>query len=200
MKLLLATTSQHKLEEIRALLADVPLELLTLRDFPDLEMPEETGDTMAANARLKAEAGARATGLLCLADDSGLEVDALNGAPGVHSARWVEGSDEDRMHALLDRMQDVPDERRNARYRCASCLASPEAVQTQVEATCSGRIARAPQGSNGFGYDPIFQLTPISGVPPEYIGQTMAQAPPKLKAAISHRARAVLLLKPELRA
>lgn len=200
MKLLLATTSQHKLAEIKALLANVPLELLTLRDFPDIEMPEETGDTMAANARLKAEAGARATGLLCLADDSGLEVEALDGAPGVHSARWVEGSDEGRTRALLEKMQDVPDEARNARYRCALCLASPDGVQTQVEATCSGRIARAAQGSNGFGYDPIFQLTLISGAPIQYIGQTMAQAPPELKAAISHRARAVLLLRPELRA
>lgn len=198
MKLLVATSSPHKLQEIAALLAEVPqLELVSLQDFA-VEMPPETGATMAENARLKAQAGARQTGLLCLADDSGLEVDALTGEPGVHSARWIEGSDDERTQALLARMQHVPDEQRDARYRCALCLAAPKAVKAEVEATCSGRIAHEARGANGFGYDPIFELTPVSNVPLEWLGHTMAQAPPELKARISHRARAISLLKTAL--
>src|SRR5436853_2569909 len=125
MELLLATANAHKIHELAALLAEAPLEIVSLRDFPGVKLPAETGATMSENARLKAEFCARATGLPALSDDSGIEVDFLDGAPGVYSARWVEGSDAERTQALLDRLQNVPNEARTARYRCAICVASP---------------------------------------------------------------------------
>jgi len=204
MKLLLATANPHKLHEIAALLQDVPgLELVSLQDFPAVVMPDETGLTMRDNARLKAEHCTRMTGLPSLADDSGIEVDALNGAPGVYSARWVEGSDADRTQALLDRLRGVPAEGRTARYRCAVCAAkiaadAAEPSFTEVEAICEGRITDAPRGQNGFGYDPIFEITAATVAPPEWLGRTMAEAPPALKAEVSHRARAVAAIKPHL--
>ena len=191
MKLLLATANSHKIQEITALLAETPIEIVSLRDFPGVQLPEETGATMAENARLKAEFCARATGLAALSDDSGIEVDFLDGAPGVYSARWVEGSDADRTAALLDRLQNVPNAERGARYRCAICIASPTGTVLETEATCDGEINLAPRGANGFGYDPIFEITPATGAPNEWLGQTMAEAPPEVKALVSHRARAV---------
>lgn len=191
--LLLATANVHKLEEIRHLLADVQgLQIISLQDFPYLVMPDETGSTMAENAAIKASYCARQARLPALADDSGIEVDALGGEPGVHSARWTGGSDHTRMLALLDRLKGVSPEHRTARYRCAICLCRPSGKMTTVEATCEGRIATAPSGSNGFGYDPIFELTAESGTRTEWIGRTMAEAPPELKARISHRARAMV--------
>lgn len=204
MRLLLATENPHKLREMTALLAEVPqLEVVSLRNFPHLKLPPETGTTMRENARIKAEYCTGATGLTSLADDSGIEVDALGGEPGVYSARWFPGTDEQRTQALLDRLRDVPDEQRTARYRCAVCVgwiapASPEVRINEVEATCEGRITHAFRGSNGFGYDPIFELTSASGAPSEWIGCTMAEAPPELKAQISHRARAVRLAVPHV--
>lgn len=191
MKLLLATANPHKIREIEELLADSEIELVSLREFPDLEMPEETGTTIAANAQLKAVYCARETGLPSLADDSGIEVDFLEGGPGVYSARWVEGSDEDRTLALLSRLAGVPDELRGARYRCVICVASPNGTLLESEAVCEGRIAHIPQGQNGFGYDPVFDITSATGTAPEWIGKTMAQAPPEVKAQVSHRARAL---------
>ncbi|HEY0075246.1 MAG TPA: RdgB/HAM1 family non-canonical purine NTP pyrophosphatase [Abditibacteriaceae bacterium] len=191
MKLLLATANPHKIREIEELLADSPVELISLREFPNLQMPEETGTTMAANAQLKAVHCARETGLPALADDSGIEVDFLNGEPGVYSARWVEGADEDRTLALLSRLAGVPDELRGARYRCVICVASPGGTILESEAVCEGRIAHIPQGQNGFGYDPIFEITSATGTAPEEIGKTMAQVPPEVKAQVSHRARAL---------
>ena len=146
---------------------------------------------MAANARLKAVHCARETSLPSLADDSGIEVDFLDGRPGVHSARWVEGTDEDRMLALLSSLAGVPDEVRGARYRCVICVASPGGTVLESEAVCEGRIAHIPQGQNGFGYDPVFEMTHATGTTPEWIGKTMAQAPPEVKAGVSHRARAL---------
>lgn len=201
MRLLLATSSPHKLREIRELLRDVPgIETVSLRDFPNIQMPDETGATMADNARLKAEHCARVTGLPSLADDSGIEVDALDGAPGVRSARWVEGSDADRTRALLERLRDVPGEGRTARYRCAICVALPDGNIIESEATCEGRITRAVRGANGFGYDPVFEITDQTGAPREWTGQTLAEAPPTIKARVSHRARALRALEPRLRA
>ena len=191
MKILLATANPHKIHEIEEMLADSEIELVSLREFTDLVMPEETGTTMAANARLKALYCAEKTGLPSLADDSGIEVDFLNGAPGVYSARWVEGSDEDRTLALLSSLAGVPDEGRGARYRCVICVASPSGTVLESEAICEGRIARIPQGQNGFGYDPIFEITSATGATLEWIGKTMAQAPPEVKAQVSHRARAL---------
>ena len=194
MKLLIATANAHKVEEISHLLGG-EYELVSLREFPTLEMPEETGETMAQNARLKAFACARESGLPALADDSGIEVDALNGAPGVYSARWVEGSDADRTQALLDKLADVPRPERGARYRCAICVAWPEGDLLETDGTCEGAITCEPRGENGFGYDPIFELTPATGAPIAYLRHTMAQVPPEIKAQISHRARALTQLK-----
>ncbi|HVF10052.1 MAG TPA: non-canonical purine NTP pyrophosphatase [Abditibacteriaceae bacterium] len=197
--LVLATTSTHKVREITDLLQDNPhFEIISLRDFPDLEAPVEDGLTMRDNARLKAEYYARATGLPALADDSGIEVDALDGAPGVLSARWIAGSDADRTQALLDRLRDVAPAHRTARYRCAICVASPDGSSIEAEATCEGRIAAAPRGDNGFGYDPIFEITAATGAPSEWIGKTMAEAPSFVKAQVSHRARALAVVKSRL--
>jgi XTP/dITP diphosphohydrolase len=207
MKLLIATANAHKLEEMSGLLRAVPLELVSLRDVDGIEMPEETGTTMLQNARLKALACARQSGLPSLADDSGIETDWLRGAPGVHSARWRAGSDADRTNSLLEELQNAPEDERGARYRCALCLAwaprtglsyDGELMREETEATCEGRIAREWRGENGFGYDPIFELTPQSGAPAEWIGKSMAQAPPEIKALISHRARAVAAIVPVL--
>jgi XTP/dITP diphosphohydrolase len=191
MKLLLATANAHKIKEIEALLADSEIQLVSLRDYPGLELPDETGTTMAANARLKAQFCARETGLAALADDSGIEVDFLNGEPGVYSARWALGSDADRTNALLERLQNVPDEARTARYRCVICVASLGGTVLESEAVCEGKITYSPRGANGFGYDPIFEITPQTGTAPEWIGRTIAEAPPAVKAGVSHRARAV---------
>jgi XTP/dITP diphosphohydrolase len=195
MKILLATGNAHKLREIQELLDGSGIEVLSLREFPAVTMPEETGATMGENARLKAQSGAWQSGLPCLADDSGIEVDALGGAPGVRSARWVPGSDEERTRALLEKLGSTPEAQRTARYRCAICLACPDGGVLETEATCEGRIGTELKGENGFGYDPIFVLTPESGAPPEYIGYTMAQVPPEIKARISHRARAITKLR-----
>ena len=190
MKILIATANAHKVQELSALLGS-EYELISLREFPYIAMPEETGTTMAQNARIKAEHCARESNLVSLADDSGIEVDALGGAPGVLSARWVEGSDADRMHALLEKLRTVADNKRTARYRCAICVAFPGGKVLETEGTCEGKIAFEPRGENGFGYDPIFEIAEETGVPTEYFGQTMAQIPPEIKAQISHRARAM---------
>lgn len=192
MKILIATANAHKVEEICGLMGG-GFELVSLREFPFIKMPEETGQTMRENARLKAVHCARETGLPALADDSGIEVDALNGAPGVHSARWIEGSDADRTRSLLEKLGD--NENRAARYRCAICVAFPDGKMIETEATCEGKIAPTEKGENGFGYDPIFELTQASDAQREYSGLTMAQVPEAIKAQISHRARAIQKLK-----
>ncbi|HEX8466143.1 MAG TPA: non-canonical purine NTP pyrophosphatase [Abditibacterium sp.] len=192
MKILIATTSAHKKGEIAALLAEIAhLELETLSDYPATEAPDEDGASMAENAQIKANYYAAHFGKTVLADDSGLEVDALNGQPGIHSARWSEGSDADRARAILERLQGVPEAERCARYRCALCLASPQQVLLETEATCEGAIALEAAGDGGFGYDPIFQITLATGAPAEYVGQTLGQVAPAVKAQVSHRARAV---------
>ena len=201
MKLLLATTSTHKAREIAELLRDVPdLELETLNDYPATEAPDEDAESMRGNAQIKAEFYAQHFAARVLADDSGLEVDALNGEPGVHSARWFDGEYSERNAALLARLTDVPVEHRGARYRCALCLATPDAIEWNGEGVCEGEIALGARGSGGFGYDPIFGLTLASGAESGFIGQTMAQVPPQVKAGVSHRARAVRLLAEHLKA
>ena len=192
MTILIATTSAHKCREIQQLLADVPdLTLETLNDYPATEAPEEDGQTMAQNARIKAQFYAKHFGAQVLADDSGLETDALNGEPGIHSARWLEGSDNDRMLGLLSKMMQIPVENRGARYRCALCFSTGDEVIFETEAICEGEIALQARGENGFGYDPIFGLTLASGANAQWVGQTMAQVPAPVKASLSHRARAV---------
>ena len=197
MTILLATTSAHKAREIAELLADVPgLRLQTLADYPATEAPDEDGDSMARNARIKAEFYAQHFQTRVLADDSGLEVDALDGAPGVHSARWAAGSDDDRVTALLQELREVPEDARGARYRCALCLFEPSCLENaddivETEGVCEGAIHLRRAGTGGFGYDPIFEVTLATGAAAPWVGQTMAQVPPAVKAEVSHRARAV---------
>ena len=183
-KLLLATRNPGKVREYRELLQGLPVELT----WPEAEgitlEPEEAGATFAENAILKARAYAAASGLLTWADDSGLEVDALGGEPGVRSSRYAGpgASDADRYRLLLRKMAGVPWERRTARFRCVIAIADPAGALHTAEGTCEGIIAFAPRGANGFGYDPVFYL-------PDR-GCTMAELSPAEKNQISHRARA----------
>jgi XTP/dITP diphosphohydrolase len=159
-------------------------EVVSLADFPQVTLPAETGRTFAENAILKAAYAAEATRLPAVADDSGLEVDALEGEPGIRSARYVaeDAADEDRCEKVLGLLRAVPDDSRTARFRCAAAYAEPSGATLLAEGTCEGRIARQPRGSGGFGYDPIFV--------PEGETRTMAQLSPDQKHAISHRGRA----------
>ncbi len=189
MKLLIATNNPGKVEEYRELLNGLAL-TLTYPGQEGLALEvAETGTTFAQNARLKALAYARASGLLTLADDSGLEVDALGGEPGVRTARYAgEGaSDEDRYRLLLERMGAVPWEERTARFRCVSALATAQGEVYLTEGTCEGIVAFGPRGEHGFGYDPVFYL-------PQH-GRTMAELPPEEKNRLSHRAQAVERMK-----
>jgi XTP/dITP diphosphohydrolase len=189
--LLIATTSRHKLEEYRDLLAGLPFALCSLADAGIADDVEETGRTFEENARLKAEHYAALAGRLTLADDSGLEVDALGGEPGIHSKRWAgEVSDAERNRLLLECLAGVPEERRAARYRCVIALAEPGHETITVEGVCEGRIAHEPRGTNGFGYDPLFFV-------PE-LNQTFGQVDPEVKNRLSHRGRAAQAARPVL--
>ncbi len=183
-KLLLATTNRGKLEELRLLLAGIPFELVGPADLGlDLEV-EENGGTYSANARLKATAFARAGDLLTLADDSGLEVDALGGAPGVMSSRWAgpHATDRQRIDFLLSKIKDVPMKNRQAHFCCTMVIASPRGGLRMCSGSCAGLIGMAPRGDHGFGYDPVFYFPNL--------GKTMAELPPEVKNRISHRAKA----------
>jgi XTP/dITP diphosphohydrolase len=185
--LLVATTNLHKLEEYRAIFSDLPYRLLSLRDIRlDMDV-EETGTTFAENAELKARSYAQASGLLTLADDSGLEIDALGGAPGVFSARFAgkDTSYEERFRLILERLKGLPTEQRGARFRCVIAIAEPSGSTRLVEGVIEGIIADAPRGERGFGYDPIFLV-------PE-IGMTTAELTAEDKNRISHRGRAAQL-------
>ncbi|MGQ9682068.1 MAG: RdgB/HAM1 family non-canonical purine NTP pyrophosphatase [Anaerolineae bacterium] len=194
MDLLLATRNSGKLREISELLRDLPLSLVTLADQGILVDIPETGDSFSANAHIKAEGYCRLSGLTTMADDSGLEVDALNGAPGVQSARWAgEGaSDRDRVALLLERLRGVPQEQRGARFRCVIAIATPDGRTFTTEGILPGLIAEAPRGSYGFGYDPVLLLPDL--------GLTVAELSPDHKNRISHRARAILAARPILAA
>jgi len=179
--LLVATQNRHKAAEIAELLSDLPVQVITLADInPNLELPE-TGDTFMENAREKALTEAELTGMTVLADDSGLAVDALGGAPGVHSKRFAD-TDTERITRLLDLLVDVPDDRRSARFHCAVVIARPGEVLAEIEETVEGRIIRAPRGQQGFGYDPIFL--------PDGFDRTQAEMSMEEKNAISHRGKA----------
>ncbi len=182
--LLLATNNPHKLEEFRAMFADMPLKLLSLNDVQLNVDVEETGNTFAENAELKGRVYAQMSHRLTLADDSGLEIDALGGMPGVYSARYLgrETSYEERFRVILDQLKGLPLEQRSARFRCAIALAEPTGKISLVEGIVEGVIAESPRGTHGFGYDPIFFL-------PE-LGKTFAELEPVVKNRISHRARA----------
>jgi XTP/dITP diphosphohydrolase len=183
-KLLLATSNQAKIREYRSLLSALPYELVTLAVLGIRNAVAEVGTSMAENARLKATAYAAQSQLTAMADDSGLEVDALGGEPGRLSARYAgEGaSDKDRIDYLLARLQAVPQEKRTARFCCVIGLATPDGRVEFCSGECEGVIAFEPHGEHGFGYDPIFFL-------PE-LGKTMAELPMAEKNRISHRGRA----------
>lgn len=185
--LLLATTNTHKLQEYRAIFSGIPFRLLSLSDVRlDMDV-EETGTTFAENAELKALAYARSSGLLSLADDSGLEIDAMGGNPGVYSARFL-GADatyEERFRVILAQLRGLSPEQRTARFRCAITIAEPSGYYRTVEGTIEGVIADAPRGENGFGYDPIF-LVPA-------LGKTTAELRSEQKHSISHRGQAARL-------
>ncbi len=186
MKLVLATRNQGKVREIGDILRDQSgIELLSLRNYPDALDVVEDGKTYEENAIKKASALAEYTGHLTIADDSGLEVDALDGAPGVHSARYAgeNASDQDRIAKLLDALQDIPDDRRSGRFICAVAIAEPFAKVQVVRGVCEGRIIHGPRGTSGFGYDPIF-------VPLDY-AETFAELGDEIKNQISHRAKAL---------
>ena len=183
-QLVLASNNPHKIAEIRAILSDLPFEILAGTDFPSFPDPDETGATLEENARLKAVAVQHATGLWALADDSGLEVDALDGAPGVVSARFAgpQCSFADNNRKLLAVMEQVPDERRGAKFRSVAALARSSTDVLLFAGEIAGMILREPRGEGGFGYDPVFWV-------PE-LGCTFAEATADAKNRLSHRARA----------
>lgn len=181
MRLLIATTNPGKIKEFQSLLDGLNLDLVGLNAVGITTEVEETGSTYAENAELKARACSKISGLLTLADDSGIEVEALDGRPGVYSARYA-ANPAARIEKLLKEMIDVADEKRSARFQCAITLAWPDGRFETVTGTCEGVIAHEPRGAGGFGFDPIFYF-------PEYKA-TMAELPIEVKNRISHRGRA----------
>ncbi|MBQ0926849.1 RdgB/HAM1 family non-canonical purine NTP pyrophosphatase [Saccharopolyspora endophytica] len=195
-RLLLATRNQKKLVELRRILEAegvTGLEVVGLADVPEFPEAPETGATFEDNALAKAADAARATGLPAVADDSGLEIDALNGMPGVLSARWsgAHGDDQANLDLVLGQIKDVPDERRGGAFVSAAALVLPDGGETVVRGEWRGTIIRESRGDNGFGYDPIFV--------PEGETRTSAELSPEEKDADSHRGRALRLLLPSLR-
>lgn len=190
-KIVVATTNKGKIAELSAML-DADVEWLSLTDFEGIEEVPEDGATFSENARKKALGYAAATGCWAIADDSGLCVDALDGAPGVNSARFsgpkIEGEkrgliDHRNIEKLLDLLKDVPAEKRTARFMCCICLAKPGEVIAETEGKCEGTITTEEIGKNGFGYDPVFFV--------ESLGKTLGQASSEEKNAISHRGNAI---------
>ena len=189
-KLLIATHNPGKMREFEAIFNHLAVEYLTLNDVGITESIPETGDSYAANALLKATAACQAAGLLTLADDSGLEVDALGGRPGLYAARYAgpNAANADRWAKLLAELGETPQAERTARFRCAIALAHPSGETRVVEGVCEGQIAFALAGTGGFGYDPLFYM-------PEF-GCTMAELDEAIKNQVSHRARAAQKAKP----
>ena len=191
-RLLLATRNPGKLAELQRLLGSaVPgVAVVGLRDVPDYPEAPETGATFAENALLKAREAVRYTGLPAVADDSGLTVDALNGMPGVLSARWSgrHGDDPANTELLLGQLADVPDERRGAAFVCAAAVVTPEGAERVLERSWRGQVVREGRGSNGFGYDPVFL--------PDGLERTAAELTAAEKDALSHRGQAFAALVP----
>jgi XTP/dITP diphosphohydrolase len=195
--LLLATRNAAKLGELRRMLdaADVTgIRVLGLADVPEFPGEPETGATFAENALAKARDAVKATGLPAVADDSGLTVEALNGMPGVLSARWAgrHGDDRANLELVLGQVADVPDDRRGAAFVCAAALVVPSGDEVVVHGEWTGRLTRAPRGTGGFGYDPVFV--------PDGETRNSAELAPEEKDALSHRGRAMRALLPHLRA
>lgn len=191
-RIVLATRNPGKAREMAAIYGHLGVAWLTLDDFPGVLPAAEVGATYAENAAAKAVVASSATGLPALADDSGIEVDALGGTPGVHSARFLgaAATDAERNARLLDLLADIVPEARTARYRAAVAVAVPPSSVQVFEGSCEGRIATSPRGRGGFGYDPIFV--------PEGDARTMAELPAETKNRISHRARALRAAEPYL--
>ncbi|WP_328326975.1 MULTISPECIES: RdgB/HAM1 family non-canonical purine NTP pyrophosphatase [unclassified Streptomyces] len=194
-RLILATRNAGKITELEAILADagLPHELVGTDAYPEVPDVKETGVTFAENALLKAHAMAQATGLPAVADDSGLCVDVMNGAPGIFSARWAgaHGDDEANLRLLLAQLSDIDDPHRGAHFACAAALALPDGTERVVEGRLLGTLRTAPAGSGGFGYDPILQ--------PSGSTRTCAELTAQEKNAISHRGQAFRALVPVVR-
>ena len=192
MHIILATFNRDKVRELSALLGLRGVTLAALCDVPGASAPEETGATLRENALLKARAALALTGLPAIADDTGLEVDALGGRPGIHAARYAGAGAtyEDNRVRLLAELRGVEPARRTARFRCACVACLPDGRELVAEGVLEGRITLAARGGNGFGYDPLFEI--------EGLGRTMAELVEADKNAISHRARAVRALAGEL--
>lgn len=188
--LLLATRNEGKKMELQEMLNDIGISVINLHDIPPLPEVVEDGKTFKENAEKKAYETAKATGYWCLADDSGLVVDALNGQPGIYSARFAgpEASDENNNHKLLDLMKGIDESKRTARFVCCMALSTPEGETLAVEDYCEGIILRQPVGEQGFGYDPLFM--------PQGYNQSMAQLSRQEKNLISHRGKALNRMKP----
>ena len=187
----IASRNRGKIVEIREIFRDLPIEFRSLSDFSDAPEVVEDGTTFAENSRKKAREIARFTGLWALADDSGLEVDALGGRPGIHSARWAGGGDEANNDRLLQELKDVPVEKRGARYRAHIAIADPEGkILSESEGACEGQIGFERNGSSGFGYDPLFFV-------PEF-NCMMAEVSSETKNRISHRGQALEILRTEM--
>ncbi len=184
-KIILATGNRGKVKEIRDLVADLPISFLSLNDIPDPPEVLEDGATFEENALKKARETARATGMPALADDSGLCVDALDGRPGVLSARYAgdDSSDESKYRRILKEMRDVPEGKRTARFVCVLALVHPDGEERIFRGVCEGRITREPRGAGGFGYDPIFLY--------EDSERTFAEIGREFKNQVSHRGRAL---------
>lgn len=189
MRLLVATTNSGKVREYQQLLNGLSCELVSLFEVGITQEVAETGSTYEENAVLKAQEYAALSGLLTMADDSGLEVDALNGRPGVYSARYAPDSPT-RIRQLLTEMQNTPVDQRNAHFQCVIALAWPDGRTEITTGACEGQIAIEARGTHGFGFDPVFYV-------PEY-GMTMAELPDEIKNQVSHRARAAQKLRPVL--
>lgn len=184
-KILIASRNRGKIAEYRELLQGLPVKILSLADFPDFPEVPETGTTFRENALIKARSAVAATGVAALSDDSGLEVDYLQGAPGVYSSRYAgPGKDDDANNRkLLSALQGVPMSRRGARFRCVIAIVTPGGREFLSEGVCEGKIAFDPRGSEGFGYDPLFLIPSL--------GKTFAELGPAVKNRISHRAQAL---------
>ena len=194
MDFIIATHNMKKRDELSRILKPVGVRALLAEEAGvDLTDVEETGTTFEENAFLKAQSGCLESGMPCIADDSGLAVDALDGAPGVFSARYLgeHGNDDKNNELLLENLKDVPMERRTARFVSAVCCVFPDGRKITVRGECEGKIAFDLKGNGGFGYDPLF-------LPEEYEGKTMAQLTPEEKDAISHRGKALRLLSKKL--
>lgn len=182
---IIATKNKGKAKEFERMFLPLGYEVKTLLDFDDIEDIEETGKTFEENALLKAEALCKITGQVVISDDSGLIVDALDGAPGIYSARYagLEKNDQANMDKVLKELEEVPEAERTARFYCALAVAFPDGESLTVHGTCEGMILRERRGSHGFGYDPIFFV--------KEIGKAMAELEPEVKGRISHRAKAL---------